>query len=331
MVQYFELHSSIISVAQYYQDRYLGSESGTQARTNRSLFRIVSVTSLYIAIKLRSSQRWNITAQAFSKLCQGAVSGDEINDTEIKILFALDWYVHPPIPIQYAEALLDVLDLIFNPLSSRVPNGSSFSSISSNSCDNLSSDPSTSLTSVLDDTSLQCNEESYLRSQHQELREHIHELVSYQLDIALYDRRLCRATSSAIGAAVIINALKGFLYEDIGCSSFCQESIDLTLDIVAKCRISTRGELEDVQLALLGLISPSNTSSSQEEDMKIDTNANASDSASNVCHRSESPPPPTRTTPLVSSSPTSATSKLLSFKTEDLSPQSILSKVKVFS
>ena len=323
MVQYFELHSSIVSVAQYYQDRFLGSEEGIQARNDRTLFRIVSVSSLYIAIKLRSSQRWNITAQAFSKLCQGAVSGDEINDTEIKILFSLEWCVNPPIPIQYSEALLD---LIFNPSSSRM-NRSSLSSCSgSNSC-SLPSDPlPSSLTFVPDDTSL--NEESYLRS-HQELREHIHELVSYQLDIALYDRRLCRATASAIGAAVIINALKGFLYDDVGCSSFCQESIDLTLDIVEKCRIATRGELEDVQLTLLELISPSDTSSSQEEDMKID--ANASDSVSNLCHRSESPPPPTRTTPLVSSSPTSATSKLLSFKTEDLSPQSILSKVKVFA
>jgi len=326
MVQYFELHSSIVSVAQYYQDRYLGSEQGIEARNNRTLFRVVSVTSLYIAIKLRASQRWNITAQAFSKLCQGVVYGDEINDTEMKILFALDWYVHPPIPIQYAEALLD---LIFNPSSSRM-NRSSLSRSRSNSC-NLSSDPlPSSLTFVPDDNSLQCNEEIYLRSQHQELREHIHELVSYQLDIALCDRRPCRATASAIGAAVIINALKGFLYEDIGCSSFCQESIDLTLDIVAKCRIDTRGELEDVQLTLLGLISPSDdTSSSQEEDMKID--ANASDSVSNLCHRSESPPPPTRTTPLVSSSPTSATSKLFSFKTEDLTPQSILSKVFALS
>jgi len=103
----------------------------------------------------------------------------------------------------------------------------------------------------------------------------------------------------------------------------------LTLNIVAKCRISTRGEVEDVQLALLGLISPSDTSSSQEEDMmKIDVNA--SDSASNL-HRSESPPPPTRTTPLESSSPTSVASKLFSFKTEDLTPQSILSKVFALS
>ena len=116
MMDFFEIDRSIVAIAMYYQDRYLGTEKGRAGRTNRSIFRTVSVTSLYMALKLsQPGNKWNITSHAFAKLCQGAVSGDEINNMEIDILFALDWYVNPPTPMKYAEALLE---LIFNGSSS---------------------------------------------------------------------------------------------------------------------------------------------------------------------------------------------------------------------
>jgi len=109
MIDYFEVDRSIIAIALYYQDRFLGTKKGKAVQNDRSLFRVVSVTSLYMALKIYVPERWNITPQAFSKLCQGTVTAKEINDMETNILFALDWHVNPPSPMQYVKALLDLI------------------------------------------------------------------------------------------------------------------------------------------------------------------------------------------------------------------------------
>jgi len=216
-----------VAIAMYYQDRYLGTEKGRAARTNRSIFRIVSVTSLYMALKLsQPGNRWNITSHAFAKLCQGAVSGDEINDMEIDMLFALDWYVNPPTPMKYAEALLE---LIFN---------------GSSSSRNGSGSRSTREDYFVSKNPLLCDEDTTSQSlPPQELREHLHELISCQLEVALHDKRLSQVRSSAIGTAAVVNALKGIQYEGSTCdASFCQESVETVLDMMTACNLVSSEE-----------------------------------------------------------------------------------------
>lgn len=181
------------------------------------MFRVVSVTSLYIAIKLHATKRRNITAREFAQLCQGAVTGQEIIDIEIKILFALNWNVNPPIPMQYAQELLE---LIFNPSSSRM-----------------------------------CISLPYDWSFMSEMREHILELVSYQLEITtLYDKGLHLTKSSIIAIAAVLNALQGVVYEGVGGSTFCQQSMALVLDVCHEYRIASEEELEDIRSILLSSV-----------------------------------------------------------------------------
>jgi len=301
MMDFFEIDRSIVAIAMYYQDRYLGTEKGRAARTNRSIFRIVSVTSLYMALKLsQPGNRWNITSHAFAKLCQGAVLGDEINDMEIDILFALDWYVNPPTPMKYAEALLE---LIFNGSSSSSSSGSS-------SC--------TREDYFVTKNPLLCDEEDTTTSKSlppQELREQVRELISYQLEVALHDKRLFQIRSSAIGTAAVVNALKGIQYESsTSCSaSFCEESIDTVLDMMTTCNLVSSEEcLEEIRSVLLNsVVSPASNNdegSSQEDDTDTDQDA----LSSNIT-RAETPPPQQRKvrTPPVSSSPTSVFQVLL--------------------
>ena len=300
-MDFFEIDRSIVAIAMYYQDRYLGTEKGRAARTNRSIFRIVSVTSLYMALKLsQPGNKWNITSHAFAKLCQGAVSGDEINDMEIDILFALGWYVNPPTPMKYAEALLE---LIFN--------DSSSSSSDSSSC--------TREGYFVTKNPLLCDEDTATQSlPPQELREHVHELISYQLEGALHDKRLFHVRSSVIGTAAVVNALKGIQYEGSTCdASFCQESVDTVLDMTTACNLVSSEEcLEEIRSVLLNLVvSPdSNDDSSQEDDTNIEDSAALSSSDITRAETPPPPPPPPQRkvrTPPVSSSPTSVFQVLL--------------------
>ena len=300
MMDFFEIDRSIVAIAMYYQDRYLGTEKGRAARTNRSIFRIVSVTSLYMALKIsQPGNKWNITSHAFAKLCQGAVSGDEINDMEIGILFALGWYVNPPTPMKYAEALLE---LIFNDTSSR-QNGSDSSSCTREGY-------------FVTKNPLLCGEDTATQSlPPQELREHVHELISYQLEVALHDKRLFHVRSSVIGTAAVVNALKGIQYEGSTCdASFCQESVETVLDMTTACNLVSSEEcLEEIRSVLLNLVvSPdSNDDSSQEDDTNIEDSAALS--SSDITRAETPPPPPQRKvrTPPVSSSPTSVFQVLL--------------------
>ena len=290
MIDYFEVDRSIIAIALYYQDRFLGTEKGKAVQNDRSLFRVVSVTSLYMALKIYVPERWNVTCNAFSKLCQGTVSGGEINDMETNILFALNWHVNPPSPMQYVKTLLD---LIF------------YSSAESRT------------------------------SESSELREHILELVSYQLDTALDDMRLIQVRSSIIGTASLLNALEGVMKEgypgDTSEALVYQDCIDLVFGIIQ----SEGKELRSVQSMLLNSVVSIDDGGSSSQDY-VNEKSDAERSAAEVVERStESSSPQTSVSPppsqRVSSSPTSTTSKLFWTQSKvcgrTLTPQSVLSKV----
>ena len=72
---------------------------------------------------------------------------------------------------------------------------------------------------------------------HQELRCLLHELISYQLEIALHEKRLYATRSSVIAAAAVVNALKGVANEGVD-GLFCRDCIAVTLDIMSQCKIA---------------------------------------------------------------------------------------------
>jgi hypothetical protein len=242
--------------------------------------------------------KWNITSHAFAKLCQGAVLGDEINDMEIDMLFTLDWHVNPPTPMKYAEALLE---LIFNDSSS-----SSSGSSSGTTRDDY----------YVTKNPLLCDEDTTSRSlPPRELREHVHELISYQLEVALHDKRLFQVRSSVIGTAAVVNALKGIQYEGTSCSaSFCRESVDTVLDLTTACNLVSSDEcLEEIRSVLLNsVVSPDSNDEVPSQEDGTDTEDSAALSSDMTCTRAETPPPQRKVkTPPVSSSPTSILQVLL--------------------
>lgn len=298
MVDYFEIDRSIVFVAAWYQDRYLATEMGKSANLCRATFRTVTVTALYLAIKLRIPHRWNVTAQAFAQLCQGSVSGSEITEMESNILFALGWHVNPPLAMEYIEVYLD---LIFNFKKSSMRRSSS---CVLPSC-------------VQEDASLR------------ELKDRILELVQYQLHFSLHDKRLLQVRSSVIATASILNSLEGIMDENLtfdagnGLGSFCQESIALTLNMMSSCNIASEKKLEDVRSALLSSVVPP-----KEGNEDIDHVRSALVRRCNIQNCTE----PSVASPTPSSSPKSATSKFWSPTNVRMpkhvsSPRSVLSRV----
>ena len=295
MFDYFGVDQSVTSVALYYQDRYLSSDMGKAARVDRSIFRVVSVTSMYMALKLCVPLKWNITAMAFAQLCKGAVSGQDISDTEIKILFALGWNVNPPIPAQYAEQLLD---LVF-----------------------YSAERSLRSTSP---TSIGISQEDKVMRPLRALIEHLHELVSYQIEsCSLHDKRLFQVRASVIATSALLNALEGMnegLLEGIDSTLFYDVSMDIIMNTVTVCKIASTEELDEIRSVLLSSVVSLPIEGNSSQDAAITSNK-----YSTVVHNQNY----TESVEAISSSPTSATSKLfvtqrkLSGSTTTLTPDNV--------
>lgn len=258
------------------------------------------MTSLYLAIKIQVPHRWNITAHAFAQLCQGSVTGDEINQMESNILFALDWNIGPPVPMEYCEVFLD---LIFNS-----KYGKDCLLTTSANCDNG-------------------KDEASLR----ELKENILELVNYQLEVALNDLKLFQVRSSVLAVASLLNALEGMMNESppsddrVELASFYQENIFVTLDIMKTCNIASTTELDDTRTALLSSVVPSSERSEVADNLRSKLIGG--------CQMQKLAESPSTSLHSVSSSPKS-TSKFWPQRDDDsvmtkyvLAPESVLSEV----
>lgn len=310
MLDYFGIDRSLVVVAAYIQDRFLETKAGKVAQSDRTLFRVVSVTSLYIAIKLRVPHKWNVTSHAFARLCQGTVSGDEINDMEHQVLFALRWNVNPPIPQEYSELYMD---LIFNIMKDQMM----MSSSSSSERYDLQHSPFFS----------PIGESLHERVPFQYLRDRIRKLVRYQLDIVVWDIKLSSLRSSLLATAAVMNALEGLLnestynyHESAQEATFCREAMGLILGTMTSCKIASDVQLEYVRSLLLDSVL-----SLEEDEKGFESSRSAAVHGSDVPNCTEPPSPRGAT-----SSPTSASRFWSNKHTVAATPQSILSKVFVF-
>lgn len=263
MVDFFNIDRSIVPIATSYQDRFLVTPAGEAARSTRETFRIASVTSLYIAIKLYVPHKWNVTAHAFAQLCRGTISGDAIVDMEMKILFALSWNVNPPIPMAFVELFLEVI----------------FGSIRQGSGDqrkhrcstNIDDDDDSIVGDLifpsLSDSDYSVDEECILAS----TKENVLDLVRYQLDVSILNVDCLETRSSLIAVAALLNAIEGVAGENMtSCPnqernttsraqmrvviSFCHHAITVMSKICSLTKVaSSRVELDQVRATLLCL------------------------------------------------------------------------------
>lgn len=90
-------------------DRYLSSGKGksSQALQDRYKFQLAAITSFYTAVKIYEHVELNVATLA--KLCRGYYAEADIISMEEDILFALDWRVACPTPMEFVRHLLELL------------------------------------------------------------------------------------------------------------------------------------------------------------------------------------------------------------------------------
>ena len=92
------------SIAMNMLDRFLNTPQGSDALGNRNLFQLASMTCLYTAIKVHESEA--LQPKTIVQLSRGMFTVKEIEDMELKVLFALHWRTSPPTAWAFVQHFL---------------------------------------------------------------------------------------------------------------------------------------------------------------------------------------------------------------------------------
>ena len=76
-------------------------------RCSKTQYKLVAMTSVYLAIKLNSKKK--VKAKSFADLSCDCFSSSDIESMEMIILSALSWKVHPPMPCTFASYMIKLL------------------------------------------------------------------------------------------------------------------------------------------------------------------------------------------------------------------------------
>ena len=100
-------------IAAYLLDMYLSASEGvagemaTKALQDRREFQLVSMTALFLAIKMNECE--TITPAMVAKLSRGSFDALDVAQMETILLRNLRWYVNPPTPLTFVHHYLELL------------------------------------------------------------------------------------------------------------------------------------------------------------------------------------------------------------------------------
>ena len=98
-----------VSLTMSFLDRYLSSRRGRsqEALDSRNMFQLVAITCFYTAVK--TYEPVELGVDLLCKMCRGFYSEADIISMERDILFALDWRVSGPTPMDFVRHLIELL------------------------------------------------------------------------------------------------------------------------------------------------------------------------------------------------------------------------------
>ena len=113
VVDHFDLNREVVSIAMSHLDRYLGIYTGT---VDKNLFQLLSMTCLYLSIKLNEHEHLLIQGSISSMetilhLSNGFFKLEEMEKMERELLHTLQWRVHPPTGQVYVNQFLKYLSV----------------------------------------------------------------------------------------------------------------------------------------------------------------------------------------------------------------------------
>jgi Cyclin, N-terminal domain len=124
VVDHFRMERDVVSISMNLFDRFLylqGSDVNAdnadnackcpscQRTVDRHTFQLAAVTSLYLAIKVLSSQKKKLRLSSMLELSRGQFSARDICEMERHILSTLAWKVNPVIPSNVNKCLLSLM------------------------------------------------------------------------------------------------------------------------------------------------------------------------------------------------------------------------------
>ncbi|KAL7532492.1 hypothetical protein ACHAXR_007663, partial [Thalassiosira sp. AJA248-18] len=106
MYQVVDSHSldrELVYIGMSYLDRYLSKHPLTTLNHD---YQLVSMTSLYLAIKIYRANGKSAAVASFVKLSNGLFTENDFVNMEKRMLDTLQWRMHPPTPQSYLELLI---------------------------------------------------------------------------------------------------------------------------------------------------------------------------------------------------------------------------------
>lgn len=94
VVDYFHFNEEVVEIAVSMVDRYLSTYAGKHVIQSRQKFRLVFLTSLFVACK--AIEKNTISSKDFAKFGRGVITWKDLIQMESEILFALNWRVYRP-------------------------------------------------------------------------------------------------------------------------------------------------------------------------------------------------------------------------------------------
>ena len=117
IVDFCKFHRESVDVAMNYLDRFLLTKYGHAALHDRNVYQLLAMTCLYSAIKVHERQA--LSPSVVSQLSRGVYSAQEITETEVAILHALQWQLHPPTALSFVRELISALPVHLIPESTK--------------------------------------------------------------------------------------------------------------------------------------------------------------------------------------------------------------------
>jgi hypothetical protein len=109
-VDTFDLDRELVAVAFDMLDRYLATELKSDCAITREDFQLFCMTCLYTAVKILEPRR-KLSIPALIDMSRGYYCAEDIAETEVEIIDALEWRLNPPTALAFVEELLGSLEV----------------------------------------------------------------------------------------------------------------------------------------------------------------------------------------------------------------------------
>lgn len=108
VVDHCQFSREVVAVAMDMVDRYLSipSKVGDEALRDQNKFQLLSITALYVAIKVNEPVA--MSSDLFAEICHGSYTVDEIEDMERTLLTGLSWRCNAPTAHQVGLFILSL-------------------------------------------------------------------------------------------------------------------------------------------------------------------------------------------------------------------------------